>query len=300
MIADFKSIMVSMRLKQWIKNIFILAPLLFSERLFELQSLLVSIRAFFSFCLISSAIYIINDIHDKKSDSFHPKKRDRPIASGKIGIKKALILVIILLISGYSLALHLNFSFILILIFYVILNLFYTYIGKSLVFIDAFCISLGFVLRVMGGSYAISVYASGWIIMCTFFIALFLGFGKRRNELLLLKKTHSNHRKVLKKYDAVFLNHVLISCGTISIISYALYTLDPSIIKQFGTDKLIFTVPFVAYGIFRYMYLLWNAQEGDPTDLVTKDRNLLITIFLWVVTTISIIYIFKGDLFAFK
>lgn len=291
----FKTLLSLLRVKHWTKNIFIFTALLFSEKLFEWQSLFVNIIAFFAFCFIASSIYSINDIHDARRDRLHPKKKNRPIASGKIGKIQALILACILLIISSIIGVKLSFYFFLVLLLYFVLNLFYTFIGKNIIIIDAFCISMGFVLRVIGGSFAISVHSSGWMIMTTFFLSLFLGFGKRRNEILSLGEKYPLHRKVLNKYDISFLNNILISCGTISLLSYTLYTLDTSVIQRLGSNKLIYTVPIVTYGFFRYMHLLWANEEGDPTDLILHDMNILINILLWLASTVLIIYIFKGS-----
>ncbi len=290
-----KDLLSLLRVKHWAKNMFIFTALLFSEKLFEWQSLLVNTIAFFAFCFISSSIYSINDIHDARGDRLHPKKKSRPIASGRVGKIQALLIACILLIISSIIGVKLSRYFFLVLLLYFVLNLFYTFIGKNIIIIDAFCISLGFVLRVIGGSFAISVHSSGWMIMTTFFLSLFLGFGKRRNEILSLGEDPSFHRKVLKKYDIGFLNHILISCVTISVLSYALYTLDTSVIQRLGTNKLIYTVPIVTYGFFRYMHLLWENEEGDPTDLILHDMNMLIDIFLWLASTILIIYISKSS-----
>jgi 4-hydroxybenzoate polyprenyltransferase len=290
-----KDLLSLLRVKHWTKNLFIFFALLFSEKLFEWQSLFVSAVAFFAFCFIAGSIYGINDIHDTRKDLLHPNKKNRPIASGRIGKTQALLISCILLVISSIIGVKLNFYFFVVLLLYFVLNLFYTFIGKNIIIIDAFCISLGFVLRVVGGAFAISVHPSGWMIMTTFFLSLFLGFGKRRNEIFALGENHYLHRKVLKEYDNGFLNHILISCGTISLLSYALYTLDTSVIQRLGTNKLIYTVPIVAYGFFRYMYLLWENKEGDPTDLILHDRNMLIDIFLWLASTILIVYITKGS-----
>ncbi|KPJ84593.1 MAG: hypothetical protein AMS17_16135 [Spirochaetes bacterium DG_61] len=280
-----------LRIDHWTKNIFIFAALLFSQKLYERQPLLISVTAFFAFCFVASSIYIINDIHDAHLDRLHPKKSCRPIAAGRVSRALALVTAAIFFTGGMVIGAMVQPSFFTILLSYFVLNLFYTYMGKKLVIIDAFCIAAGFVLRVVGGALAISVQPSGWIMMTTFFLALFLGFGKRRNEMLAPSETESLQRKTPIRYDAEYANHILISCGTISLLSYALYTRDPSVIQRIGTPTLIYTVPLVAYGFFRYVYLLWNGSNGDPTDLILHDWSMLIDITLWVVAVVLLIYI---------
>ena len=289
-----KDLFALLRIKHWVKNTFIFAALLFSEKLYHRQSLLASILAFFAFCLVSSSIYIINDLHDAHIDRLHPKKKNRPIAAGRIGRPLALIIAVLLFIGGSILGFTVQLSFFTILISYVALNMFYTYAGKRMVIIDAFCIALGFVLRVAGGALAISVQASGWMMMTTFFLALFLGFGKRRNEILISDAHASLQHKNPARYDITYVNHILIACGTISLLSYALYTRDPSVIQRIGTNALMYTVPLVAYGLFRYTYLLWDKGDGDPTDLILHDWSMLIDIAVWVLAIIFLIYLKNG------
>jgi 4-hydroxybenzoate polyprenyltransferase len=215
----------------------------------------------------------------------------RPLAAGRIDRRLALILALLLFIGGSILGVYVQVSFFAILIAYGALNLFYTYAGKEMVIMDVFCIALGFVLRVVGGALAISVQASGWMMMTTFFLALFLGFGKRRNEIVISYARASPQHVNPLRYDIGYVNHVLISCGTISLISYALYTRDPSVIQRIGTNALMYTVPIVAFGLFRYTYLLWDNRDGDPTDLILHDWGMLIDIALWVLTIVFLIYL---------
>jgi len=292
MYAFVKTMFSLIRIKHWIKNLIVFAPLLFAWKLTDMHACLIAALAFITFCLISSAVYIFNDIHDIKTDKKHPKKSLRPIPSGKISIRFAIITSIILIISSLGLGWLINPVFLCCIASYLALNLFYTYKGKNIVIFDAFCIAIGFVLRVIGGAFAIAVNPSGWIIMTTFFLCLFLGFGKRRNELLSLKEDSASHRSVLKLYSHSLLDHFILSSGTIATISYALYTLSPTVNEHFHTgDKLIFTIPFVAYVIFRYMYLIWSREDGDPTDVILKDASLLIAGVLWLIATVGIISI---------
>ena len=187
------------------------------------------------------------------------------------------------------------YYFVLVISSYVVINVFYSLIGKHIELIDAFCIAAGFVLRVIAGAYAIGVEPTGWIIVTTFFLSLFLGFGKRRNEILLLEDESGSHRKALDKYNIPLLDQIIVSTGTIAIISYALFTLDRGVISKFGSDKLIYSIPFVAYGIFRYMYLLPKSSEGDPTELITKDLPIIIDVVLWLAVSYLIMFLSGGQ-----
>ena len=281
-----------MRPKQWIKNLFVVAPLIFGNRISSQYDVVNSSIAFVSFCMASSCVYIVNDIFDADSDKKHPTKCNRPIPSGMVSIHSAIILAlglcIMLLLLMYVMLLRENALFSYAVIGFIILNLFYCSRGKHIVIVDAFCISIGFVLRVVGGAYAISVMPSSWILVTTLFLALFLGFGKRRNELVQLNELAGDHRAVLGNYDQALLDHLIMSTGTLAIISYALYTLDFTVIARIQSDKLSYTIPFVTYGIYRYMYLLRQDSEGDPTELVTRDISIIVSTMIWAVSVVTI------------
>lgn len=281
-----------MRPKQWTKNLFVAAPLVFGNRLSSQYDVVNCFIAFITFSLASSCVYIINDIYDADSDGQHPNKRTRPIPAGLISDNQASFLAVALGISSvmllYLMFLRENALFSYAVVGFFILNVFYTLRGKHIVIFDAFCISFGFVIRVVGGAYAISVMPSSWILVTTFFLALFLGFGKRRNEIVKLNESAGNHRMVLRSYDQALLDLLIMSTGTLAIISYALYTLDLSVIARIHSDKLSYTIPFVTYGIYRYMYLLCQDGEGYPTELVTRDVSIAVSTLLWIVSVIAI------------
>jgi len=280
-----------LRIKQWVKNLFVLAPLVFSKRFFDPSSFLLSFTAFLIFCLASSAVYILNDIRDAPLDRLHPKKRNRPIASNRVSVRTAYVVFSILLSASVLMAIEVGLKFLACIVVYLSLNVFYTFCGKYLVLIDVFCIAAGFALRVMGGSYAIRVSPSGWLITSTFFLSLFLGFSKRKAELVSLDGNNHFQRPSLQFYDIGLLTNVVVSTGTGAIVFYTLYTLDVRTIEQFGTDKLYLTVPFVCYGVFRYMFLSMHRGEEDPTDVLTKDRSLWIAIGLWFFSVMMILYL---------
>jgi len=273
-----------------VKNLFVVVPIVFAGKLLSTTFVLSSIIAFISFCLLSSGIYILNDIKDAPFDRLHPKKKTRPIAAGSVKVSMAFFVAFVLLISAFFLASLLNWKVVLCLVLYVLLNFFYTFKGKNVILIDVFCISAGFALRVIAGSYAISVAPSGWLVTSTFFLALFLGFGKRRGEIVTSQEDGVNHRLSLRFYDVNLLNNVMVSTGTAAVVFYALYTLDSRTIEQFKTDKLYYSIPFVVYGVFRYIFLLLKNGDGEPTDVVMKDRGMVLAVFLWFITVVLIIY----------
>ena len=288
---QIKNYIFLLRPKHWIKNSFIFAPVIFAKQI-NLLNIKISLLAFAAFSLIASAIYIINDIADIEEDKKHPRKSKRPLPAGKIAIKKAIFFDIFLIIFSITIGFLVNKNIVIILSIYFMLNILYTFKFKHIAILDAFCIALGFVLRVLAGAVALQVNTSGWIITTTFFLALFLGFGKRRNELLLIENGNKSKspRKVLDQYNLDMLNQIIISTGTISIIAYALYTLDQSVIKRFGNDKLFYTTIFVAFGIYRYIYQLFKNSEGDPTEILTSDKSIILVTLLWAIAILLLIF----------
>jgi len=280
-----------LRPKHWIKNLFVFAALIFSLNLFNIVKSINSLKSFFAFCLASSFVYIINDIIDIEQDKKHQKKRYRPIASGKIPIKNAITISIICLIISMTLAYFINLNTLIIITVYIFVNIFYSIKIKNVVILDVMFIALGFILRMIAGATAIEVSFSNWILLTTFCISLFLGFGKRRGEILLENNNTQNTRFVLKLYSIKFLDYIIMSSVTLTIISYALYTIDSEVIKRLGTDKLIYTVPLVIYGIFRYLYVIYKSDSNeDPTEVVLKDKSIISAVLLWILLVIGLIY----------
>jgi len=288
----FKNILALVRVKQWIKNFFVLIPLFFAGKLQDPNSIFMGLSAFFAFNFFSSIVYIINDLYDIEADRKHPRKKSRPLPAGKISMAVAIIIAIILFIFGSIIGILLNLQFSICLGLYLMLNVFYTFWGKHIVILDVLCIATGFVLRVIGGSLAILAIPSNWIMMTTFFISLFMGFGKRRNEFIFLEKNKGLHRKVLNQYDKSLLNHLIFISCSIAIISYAMYTISPSVIDKFNNGKmLIYTVPIVTFLLYRYAFILWKKDEGDPTEIVIKDIGIILSGLLWVFVTVGLIYL---------
>ncbi|MEO8211003.1 MAG: decaprenyl-phosphate phosphoribosyltransferase [bacterium] len=280
------------RPKQWIKNLFVFAPIMFAGRLLDLPLLFQNILAFIAFCGISSSVYVLNDILDVESDRVHKKKRYRPIAAGDVSVFQARIIFGILLLTTALICLKLNGLFILTIFFYFLNNIIYSFKIKNVVLLDVFSISLGFILRVIAGAVAIDVSISSWMIITTIFISLFLGISKRRAELSGPNQENlEKQRKVLSDYDVTFVDQLNTVAATGTIISYALYTVSEKAILAFHSDKLIYTTPFVIYGIFRYMYLLHKKNLGEsPTQIVTKDLPIIINSILWLIVSTVIIY----------
>ncbi len=281
------------RPKQWIKNFFVFAPLLFSRHIFQPEFLIPSLAAFFIFSLASSAVYIINDIMDVESDRVHPKKKYRPIASGEISVKQALIFLVILVIVIIAGLVFQRAVFSAVIVLYLVTNLLYSLKVKSIVLLDVFFISFGFMLRVLGGAAAIGVTVSSWMILTTIFISLFLAISKRRSELsqIVNKDNIDKQRKVLKEYSVEFADQINTIAAAGTIISYALYTVSERTVNTFGTEKLIYTTPFVIYGIFRYMYLMHQKNLGEsPTSIVTKDIPIILDVLFWFIFSLLIIY----------
>lgn len=280
------------RPKQWVKNLFVFAPILFAGKLLDLPMLLTNILAFAAFCCVSSSVYVLNDIIDVESDRVHKKKRYRPIAAGYVSIKQAKILFIFLIVLTAVLSSMLPVLFSITISAYLVNNLLYSFKIKNVVLLDVFSISIGFILRVIAGAVAIDVSVSSWMIITTIFISLFLGISKRRAELSGPNQDNlEKQRKVLSDYDVVFVDQLNTIAATGTIISYALYTVSEKAITAFHSDKLIYTTPFVLYGIFRYLYLLHQKNLGEsPTQIVTKDVPIIINSILWLITCALIIY----------
>lgn len=285
-----------LRPKQWIKNAFVLAPLIFSKELFETKPLYTAFRALIVFCLTASCVYIINDLSDVEEDRAHPEKRHRPLAAGTIKPSQAYLLLGVLLASTLGLSLGMTTRFQLVIAAYFVMNLAYSAKLKEVVLLDVFIIAAGFMLRVLGGAYAIEVQVSSWIVLCTLFVSLFLGFAKRRGELLLVQQSQpGSERKVLTSYGVGFIDQMLTIAAAGTVISYALYTVAPRTIEMFGTERMIYTTVFVIYGVFRYLYLIHNTDfTENPTNAVLSDTPIVVVSVLWILTCVSLIYLGGG------
>jgi 4-hydroxybenzoate polyprenyltransferase len=248
--------------------------------------------AFLIFCFISGSIYIINDVADVTADRKHPVKCKRPVASGELGVKTALLTATAIAIVCLCAAFYLGPYFFMTALGYLLLQLAYTLYFKYVVILDVFSIAAGFVLRVIAGAVVIDVEISSWFIICTILLSLFLGFSKRRHELESLEDDAHLHRKVLGDYSVYFLDQMISVVTASTVICYALYTMSAETVAKFGTSNLILTVPFVLYGIFRYLYLIHiKGEGGNPENILVKDIPLIIDIVLWAATAGFILYV---------
>ena len=285
-------IIQSLRVKQWTKNLLLFAGILFSQNIFVPQMFLYVLCAFSIFCLLSGAVYILNDIADAGRDRKHPVKCLRPIASGTLSVKKAAYVFIAIVVVCLAASFYLGPYFFAVAVGYLFLQIAYSFLLKHIVIVDVFAIAAGFVLRVIAGAVVIDVEISSWLIICTILLSLFLGFSKRRHELASLENGAHEHRKVLEDYSVYLLDQMISVVTASTVVCYALYTMSDETIIKFGTSNLIFTVPFVLYGIFRYLFLVHKKEGGgNPENILVSDVPLIISILLWAATATIILYI---------
>jgi len=277
---------------QWPKNLFVFAALIFAQELHHLDQTFRSVVAFAVFCAASSATYLFNDVIDLDMDRAHPEKCKRPLASGAIGMRTVIGMIGVLAVCALAVAGFLGMRFLAIVLFYMALTVLYTLVFKNLVIIDVLVVAAGFVVRAMAGAIVLDVTFSNWLVVCTLFLALFLGLSKRRHEASLLQGDQARaHRSVLQHYTVPYLDHLIVIVTSATVITYTIYTCSPEVVKRLGTDKLYLTLPFVIYGLFRYFYLVhYNDAGGDPTQTLVKDWPLGLTIVLYGLTSIGIIY----------
>jgi 4-hydroxybenzoate polyprenyltransferase len=282
----------SVRPAQWTKNLFVFAALIFAQEFFNVPLLLKTTGAFFAFCLVSGAFYIFNDLHDREEDRAHPKKSQRPIASGEILPGEALILFFLLAAIGLTGAFFLERSFFLAVGIYFLLQFAYSLRLKQVVILDIFVIAAGFVIRVVAGGLVIAVPISSWLLICTTLLALLLSMGKRRHELTILEDRASEHRPILKEYSAYLLDQMIAVVTASTLIAYCLYTISEETVQKFGTSNLVWTAPFVLYGIFRYLYLVHlKGKGGSPEEIIIQDKPMLLNIVLWIGTVVLVLYL---------
>jgi 4-hydroxybenzoate polyprenyltransferase len=301
------ALLENMRPRQWTKNFAVFIGLVFAQRLFDLIALERATVAFIAFCLISSCIYIINDLLDLERDQQHPVKRLRPLASGRLSVPWAIVGVVILLLlctaltgtlytlpmQGTDTFAHLggaNFLFTFMISAYFIIQVLYSLRLKHIVLVDVFTIASGFVLRIIAGVVIIPVSISAWLYLVASFLALFLALSKRRHELVLLQDQAHTHRQILKEYSVPMLNQMITITTTATILSYSLYTIEGPAL----THPLMITIPLVLYGMFRYLYLVYIRMEGgSPEEVLLRDHHMLGTVLLCIVLIITVLYILR-------
>ena len=285
-----------LRIKSWVKNGFLFLPLVFALKLLDPDLFLSVVIAFFSFSFCSSFIYIINDVLDAQADALHPRKKNRPIPSGKISSQLALMIGLGCLAVSFGLvfsfAISVFFSYV--LLCYLFLNIAYVLVLKNIHLIELFVVAINFVLRVLAGCFAINVAPSNWILVVTFFLSLLLVLVKRRAELVVLGTNAAAHRKVLKYYSEGFLDKLILIAATITITAYILYSIDPKVTFLLKTNSLIYTSVFVVIGVFRFVQLSEGKEfegEGDPTTLLFKDRFTQLVLLAWLISLFLLLYV---------
>ncbi len=288
----FVEILKSMRPYQWTKNLFVFAPLIFSQNILNAPYLFKTVLAFALFCLLSGAVYIWNDLRDIEEDKLHPVKSKRPLASGRLGKTPATAAFVFFSLVGLGCAFLLNSTFFILALAYLLLQIFYSAWLKHVVILDVLLIAAGFLLRVSAGGVVILVDISEWLLICTFLLALFIALSKRRHELVLLEEDASSHRPILQEYSPYLLDQMISVVTASTVVAYCLYTISEETVAKFGSSRLIYTVPFVLYGIFRYLYLIHKKGEGgSPEFLILKDKPFLAGILLWIASAVFILYV---------
>ena len=287
-------IFASMRPHQWTKNLVVFAGLIFSRNFREQELLLRSIEAFVAFCVLSGVIYIVNDIADIEKDRLHPTKKNRPLPSGALPVPVAFVAAMAGVTVGLFLSWRLGSGFLAVACIFCALNLLYSFVLKRVVLLDVVSISLSFVLRAIAGVEALrdvdpGIAISPWLLICTLFLSLFLAFCKRRYELIFLENA-TDHRASLQDYSPILLDQLVGITAGGSVLAYAIYTIWPETVEKFGTTNLVYTVPLVLIGVMRYLYLVYNKQKGgSPSDLLLREKFLLVDVSAWVVLVIAIL-----------
>lgn len=281
----------ALRIYQHPKNLLLFAALIFAQELFNPAKFAASCLAFAVFCAASSAVYIANDILDVARDRAHPEKRRRPFASGALSVRTGWVMAAVLAAAALAVAWPLGPAFVAALLGYFALQAVYTLGAKNLVLVDVILVAIGFVIRAVAGAVAIGVAFSSALVICTFFLALFLVLGKRLRELEDLGEASGRSRSVLDFYSRPLLNALILIMASATLLVYVMYTMSDDLTVRFGTDTLYLTLPFVIYGLFRYLYLVHNANGGgDPSKTLLTDRPLLVTVVLWGLASIVILY----------
>jgi 4-hydroxybenzoate polyprenyltransferase len=281
----------AMRPRQWSKNVFVLAGIVFAGQLFDLRAELRVLACFVVFCAASSAVYLVNDVTDRAIDSHHPLKRSRPIASGSLAPGPAIAAAAALAVASLAGAAQLNRATLAITAAYLASTIAYSFGLKRVFLLDVMIIAAGFVLRAAAGAACIDAEISPWLLVCSFLLALFLALGKRRSELVLLGQEAVTHRAALGRYSLPLLDSWLTALAGAAIVSYAIYTQSPRTVEHFGTADLLYTIPFVIYALFRYQHhLVREDAGGDPGSLLAQDRALWIALLGWAITAAVVIY----------
>ncbi len=284
-------LLISVRPEQWTKNLFVFAGLLFGHRLLDPAAVLFALAAFAIFCALSGAVYLFNDVADREGDRAHPLKRERPIASGELSPRAAIVTAGFLGAAAIQAAFLVRPALAAVAGAYLVILLVYSTLLKHVVIVDVLAIAAGFVLRAVAGAVAVDVPISQWLLVCTTLLALFLALSKRRHELTLLADGAVDHRRILEEYSPYLLDQMVGVVTASTLVAYAIYATSAETAERLGTDRLGLTIPFVLYGIFRYLYLVHQKRGGgSPSALLLADRPLLGCVALWVVSVVLILY----------
>jgi 4-hydroxybenzoate polyprenyltransferase len=289
-----RALLASLRPHQWTKNLVVLAALAFSKHLFDGDAVVRAAMAFATFCVLSGAVYLVNDLVDLERDRLHPSKRSRPLASGALPVSTARAATAFLLALGLVASWGLGPGFFACALSYLALNLAYSFALKDVVILDVLAIAIGFVVRAVAGALAIQVVFSDWLLVCTILLALFLALAKRRHELATLENA-AGHRQALAEYSPYLLDQMIAVVTASCLTAYAFYTLAPETVEKYRTARLALTIPFVIYGIFRYLYLVHRKEQGgSPSDVLLADWPLLAAVALWAASVVLILYTAPG------
>lgn len=291
MFNTLRAVVQLTRPAQWVKNVFVFAALVFGVQWDDphaINAALIALEAFGIFCLLSGAVYAFNDLLDWKEDALHPTKKNRPVARGAVSPHAAGLIAVLLAASGAMASLSMPRGFALTAMVYLLLNLVYSLWGKHCVLLDVILIAIGFVLRALAGAQAIEVEVSAWLVVCTFTLCLFLGFGKRRCELAVIENNSNavKHRATLSEYSLELLTQLLSVTGAMAVVTFLLYTLDPNTPSP---RSLVFTTPLVFYAIFRYAMVISRGERTGPTDVLINDRPFLATAVIWVLLILLLV-----------
>jgi len=284
-------LLVSLRPEQWTKNLLVLAGVVFGGRLLEPPAVAIALAAFAIFCALSGAVYLFNDVADREADRNHPLKRERPIASGQLSTTSAVTAGVVLGIAGVATAFAIGTQFGIVAAAYLAAQILYSFGLKHVVIVDVLMIAAGFVLRAIAGAVAVDVPIGHWLLVCTTLLALFLALSKRRHELTLLAERATDHRRILEEYSPYLLDQMIGVVTSSTLIAYTVYATSADTAARLGTPKLGLTIPFVLYGIFRYLYLVHQKRGGgSPATMLLTDRPLLGCVALWAASVIVLMY----------
>jgi len=279
-----------MRLRDWIKNIFVFAALVFGQQLAVPSAVGRAVAAFFCFCLAASAVYIFNDIIDRETDRLHPDKCKRPIAAGAVSIGPAVVVLVACAVASLVGAVLLARDFAVVIFVYIVLMIFYSLLFKKMLILDCVVISIGFCLRAIAGAVVVGVSISSWLLICTFALCLFVAFSKRRSEIAQLREDSESFRKTLAGYTPELLAHMLDVTSGLAIVCFLLYATDEMTVARFGTVNLVYTTPLVLYCVFRFSALIQEGKFPGPVELILADLPFQIGFVLWALLCIFIIY----------